>query len=569
MIRPSGQRHAGGSRGAGSGRRHPLIGRLTAVAVILVLVASIPACGGRGDDQPPARPEDRRGDGQRLLGEAVGAKLRLDGGPDFDKSLRLCREALDSHLGPTEKAFAEEFHTGILIERGTMVAVGVLGARQRDDEWQRMRGMAVRDLEEAVARDDRLGDIHLMLARLDSLPGGDRSRAAAAAKRALELADGNVALARDAHLVAAELEADSEVREGHYDAAVELLPFDVEARRARGLYLMTAGEDEAACVDLRVAMGGRPRDPVILEAMGVACGRRGLWEEACGWFSEAVEMGPTSVGLLLRRAEARGHRGDAAGALADIGLAASLAPESANVRLARAKLLRSQGKLADALADVNAALQTERTMPEAIEMKGRIAADRGDYVEAIWAFRNLVATRPDDPELISELARLYLAGRKPREAAKRFSRALVIDPDCPAALAGRGEALAAVGDHVAARDDLERASTLRPDDPAALAALAWLLATSPEDAVRDGQRALDLASRACDSAAADDVRCRRALAAAHAEVGQYARAEEIVRGLLTAGRGIPVAAPPLELDLARYRSRQPYRERLQTPEADD
>ncbi len=542
--------------------------RLTAVALVLATVAATLAYGG-GKVRPPVQPEDRRGDGQRLLGEAVGAKLRLDGGPDFDESLRLCREAIHSGLGPNEKAFAEEFYTGILIERGTILAAGVLGARQRDDEWQRMRGMAVRDLEEVVARDGGLGEVHIVLARLESLPGGDRSRAAAAANRALELADGNAVLARDAHLVAAELEADSEIRQGHYDAAVELLPFDVEARRARGLYLVTAGEEEAACADLRVAITGRPRDPVIFEAMGVACGRSGRWEEACGWFSEAVEMVPHSVGLLLRRAEARGHRGDAAGALADIGLAASLAPESANVRLARAGLLRSQGKLAAALADVDAALETSGNMPEAIEIKGRIAADRGDYAEAIWAFRNLVAARPDDPELISELAGMFLAARKPREAARRFSRALAIDPDCRAALAGRGQALVAVGEHSAARSDLERASTLRADDPATLAALAWLLATSPDDAVRDGRRAVDLATRACDSTAAADVRCRRALAAAYAEAGEHARAARVILDLLATGPAAAGDAPILEADLARYRSRQPCRERLQMPEADD
>ena len=547
------------------GRWSLLVGRLTAVSMILAVVVASPASDG-GD----ARPSGDQGDGRRLLGEAIVTKLRLDAATDFDESMRLCREAIESGLSPAEKAFAEEFYTGILIERGTMIAAGVLGAGQRDDEWRRMRGMAVRDLDEAIARDDSLGEVHLMLAKLESLPDGDRSRAVAAGNRALELAAGNTALARDAHLVVADLVADSEAQRLHYNAAVELVPFDVEARRARGLYLVTVGEDEAACVDLRVAIAGRPLDPLMHEAMGVVCGRRGRWEDACGSFTSALELvSNKSVGLLLLRAEARSHRGDATGALADIGLAATLAPENSKVRLARADLSRSQGRLDEALADVNAVLEMERTMPQAIELKGRIAVDRGDYAEAIWAFRNLVAAQPDDPKLISELAGLYLAARKPREAARRFSRALAIDPDCLAALAGRGQALVAIGEHAAARGDLERASTLRADDPATLAALAWLLATSPDDAVRDGRQAVDLATRACGLTAPADVRFRRALAAAYAEAGEHARAERVIRDLLAAGPAIAGDAASLEADLARYRSRQPCRERLQMPEADD
>jgi hypothetical protein len=46
--------------------------------------------------------------------------------------------------------------------------------------------------------------------------------------------------------------------------------------------------------------------------------------------------------------------------------------------------------------------------------------------------------------------------------------------------------------------DLYTAIQLGPDDESGYRALAWLLATCPDKKVRQGRRAIDLATRACD-----------------------------------------------------------------------
>ena len=56
---------------------------------------------------------------------------------------------------------------------------------QRPD-WPRMRSFAMRDLNELVKRDPKLGIAHLMIARLQALPGGNPDEATKSANKALK-----------------------------------------------------------------------------------------------------------------------------------------------------------------------------------------------------------------------------------------------------------------------------------------------------------------------------------------------------------------------------------------------
>jgi len=72
--------------------------------------------------------------------------------------------------------------------------------------------------------------------------------------------------------------------------------------------------------------------------------------------------------------------------------------------------------------------------------------------------------------------------------------------------------------------DLGRVLELEPDHIGANADLAWVLSTAPIAELRDGRRAIDLARKALAAAGDRDPRCLEILAAAHAEVGDFATA---------------------------------------------
>jgi tetratricopeptide (TPR) repeat protein len=199
--------------------------------------------------------------------------------------------------------------------------------------------------------------------------------------------------------------------------------------------------------------------------------------------------------------------------------------------------------------------------PAALELRGLIAADKQDYAAAIRDFRRLVAQRQDDVVLIGQLATLYLMAKQPRQAIKRFSRALEIDENNFPCRRGRSDAEISIGDHAAALGDLEKALALEPEDPGVLNNLAWLLATSPDDAIRDGKRAIELATKACEVTEWKQPHIISTLAAGYAEAGDFETARKYSRQAVEGEEKTAEVKQQLEGELASYQAGKPWRER--------
>ena len=88
-------------------------------------------------------------------------------------------------------------------------------------------------------------------------------------------------------------------------------------------------------------------------------------------------------------------------------------------------------------------------------------------------------------------------------------------------LRGRGDALLSMGRRGEAIADFEKAAAQQPKDKDVLNNLAWLLATAPEDKLRDGKRAVTLATQACELTDYKEDYILSTLAAAYAETGDF------------------------------------------------
>jgi len=107
-----------------------------------------------------------------------------------------------------------------------------------------------------------------------------------------------------------------------------------------------------------------------------------------------------------------------------------------------------------------------------------------------------------------------------------------------------------------------QALRLQPEMVPAMNNLAWILATDPDDKLRNGARAIQLAERACELTGHQQAFLLGTLAAAYAEAGRFAEATNSAQTAaniaIAAGQREIAATNEKLLDL--YRAGKPYHE---------
>lgn len=262
--------------------------------------------------------------------------------------------------------------------------------------------------------------------------------------------------------------------------------------------------------------------------------------------------------LLVLAGEARGVRGTLPhwrDSLAHFRYLAATAPDVAVIRNKLGTLLAGQGKDAEAVGEFRAALALDPDYAFAHYNLGLVLRDHGALGEAI-AHLALAADRlPDHADVIADLARaLRLAGR-PAEAEAQYRRALAVAPDDAGARLGLAEVLLGRrGGGAEAAGLLRGLVAALPDEPGPAAMMAWLLATSPDPAVRAPGEALALARRAVELTGSRDADALDALAAAEAANGRFAEAAATARRALALAEAIGASgrAQAIRLRLAGY-----------------
>ncbi len=259
-----------------------------------------------------------------------------------------------------------------------------------------------------------------------------------------------------------------------------------------------------------------------------------------------------SVRALCAGSKARTH---AAGVLATCWIAAL-------VPLTRAQLetWRSTTALMEhAIAVTDRNFVAHLNLASAYERERRLT-------DAVTHYKEAVRIRPGKGISHYQLARLLQDLRRNEEAVEQFQLAVdaeraerVPGPVLPVAYAGLGVAQSLLGRDAEAIPNLRAAwrtiERENPDRASAGQALAWLLATTADDALRNGAEAREVAGECL--AMQPGPALLEVMAAAHAELGEWERAiafERQALGVLPEG-----ARGPARERLALYERHQPYR----------
>ena len=513
-------------------------------------------------------------EGQDDLDQAYDKKLAAKNLDDLAQIIELCEGALKKGLDPPNTKSANSLMTGVLMERASILTRAIV--TQEIKNWPQIRSSALADLEKAVKIDPTLGTAQLMIARLQSLPGGDHAAAIKAAEAAFDLSKDNVEQKVAALVLRGDLTDDPAKKLDLFSQALKIAPRNEEALRQRGLFYFESGKFEEAAADLDAAAKADPENPEILELRALALLKLKRNDEAIQAFSDLIKLIPDSPLAYYQRANAYAQDKKWQEALDDIEQALKKDTNkliTVKVLWLRARVHQLSGDPKAARTDLDEALKQRPDAVEAMELRGAISVDEKDYAQAIEDFEGLRKIAPKNPDLLTQLGLLYEANKQPRKAIERYTDALAVVPEQFLALRGRADAYLNVGKHAEAAADYDAAVKLKGDDSNMLNNFAWVLATSPDDNVRNGKRALELGKEAAKLTEYKKPHILSTLAACYAESGDFDKAHEWSQKAVEMGQEDPDldadTKAQLKKELASYEEKKPWRERQIMEENED
>jgi tetratricopeptide (TPR) repeat protein len=223
--------------------------------------------------------------------------------------------------------------------------------------------------------------------------------------------------------------------------------------------------------------------------------------------------------------------------------------------------LYTRGRVTEAIAHYEAALRLLPTYAYAHSNLGRALAEQGRFTEAAEHFVAVLREAPGDVMTRNNLGNVLAMAGRHEEAIEQFRQILKQNPNHAAAHSNWALSAEALDQPAVAIAHYRQALALAPNLHAALNNLAWLLATLPDDSLRNGAEALQLAERACRATDCTQPVPLFTLAAASAETGRFDAAIALATQALTAARAAnhQPAIQRAEEMLAAFRSGRPFR----------
>jgi tetratricopeptide (TPR) repeat protein len=560
--------------------------------------------------------------GQDDLDKATDAKLSARTLNDLDEVIRLLESAQKKGLSDANKDFARGLLISSLVQRATTRAELLLRAGSTDGRLKDFRNTTLDDLERVVLLDPKQTQALLLIAQLQRMPDGNEKRSDEALDQAIKTGDDpdikakallfRATVVKDPDKKIADLDEAVKLSPGNADIvrirgllkaeagkleeaipdinkAIELEPKNTSNFQYKSLILSQLKKYDEALAALEQARKIDPKSTVTFLEKARIYALQSNAQAALKELEEARKLDPTNVSAILLHAtivddpdkkeadldeaarvspksmlvwrtrglyHAEQKKYDAA--IADFDKAIQLDPKDVSLHAAKAAVHVEMKKFDEALTDLEKAAAIEPDSEALMRLRAEVLSDAEKYDDALAMLEKLREKDPKDRTLDLQVALIYNNQHKNDKAKQIYDSILEKDPDLWQALRGRGDVLLNTGKHAEAVADYDKALKLHPEDSGIENNLAWVLATSPDEKVRDGKRALALATHACEATQYKTAYILSTLAAAYAESGDMATALKWSTKALELCEGEQKES--LAKELETYKAGKPFRE---------
>ena len=551
-----------------------------------VLFSAMPALAQESATEPATQNDliPKSFDGEEDFEEASRLRLKVDSLDTLKELIGLAESAIKKGLDAADMEAAKKLVASSYIQK-TELMIGMLNGSQQLSRAriEKLLKEFVTDLEQAIEYDPKLVDAYLIKTELHARRT-EKDLAFETANSGVE------ALLPDAKqsdpeskeklsrliMMRAGLRTDPAEQLDDLKLSIQTNPSNVASITLYRANAMQQSKSAEAIEFLKSMVEQHPENELL------ACSTAELMAitpesipDAIKLLTDKLSAMPNSVEMLKSRAKIYSVNKEADLAKADMDKVVELASADIEGLLLRAQVLLDDDKLDEARKDVDAAYDLDNNRVGTILLRAAIASAQKRYGDAISDYQLILKSTPKgqekNPRLLMQLALLYSQDNRPTQAIKIFDQVIKTNQDYWEAYRLRGDTRLGLGDHENAIKDFESALELAPeaeeDRSGILNNLSWVLSTTPNDALRDGKRALEYAIEACKLTDYKAPHILSTLAAAHAEVGEFDQAVEwSQKGVELARETNAAQLEQLENELKSYQEKKPWREKTETKE---
>ena len=539
---------------AGTTNQPPLIGRLADDQPI--------------EDEEPEKSSENDNAGLESLNHAIEIKMSAETMRDLNSVIRLCEKAIEDGLSDENLDFCNQLLSATLIQRGVMIANLVLEIRPLPPNWKEYRNLAVTDFETAFKYIPEEPMNYLFIARLNLLPDGDRELAANYAKKAIEYCSGDDEIHAQALVVQADLAETPQEQIELLREANEVLPDSLPILIMLGGMLAADDQWDEALKILQQVLDLDPENAQALEFAAAIRVQQEEYDEALKIYDRLSELQPRSYIPQIQKAEVLQELKKFDEAMTILDGLRNREPGNPLILLQRGKLFAEMKDYDAAMRDIDLTLRLSGDLPEleinAYATKITILCRQEKFAEALTGLQKLPPVKRNNLSYKLMTVQVYAMAKSNEAALKLLDEMLADQPEHKGLKRFRGDMLLGLGRHEEAIAVYKELLESGDEDDGVYNNLSWVLATSPDDSLRDGKLALEYALKSCELTHYKKPHILSTLASAYAELGDFDNAIKwIEQGIELAEKTGYDQKEHLDKELESYKEKKPWRERLE------
>jgi Flp pilus assembly protein TadD len=308
---------------------------------------------------------------------------------------------------------------------------------------------------------------------------------------------------------------------------VEKTPKNPRGHHNYAICLVDAGYLEEGLRQFAISIELAPSSPLFLGNYAVNLGKAQRYDEALKYLRTAINLEPTNYKHIYNLGIIHWQKGSPENAMACFNESIKVNPAVGAPYAAAASLMLGKKEITKAEKLIRKAILLEPAEPRFEHQLGVVLLSRGDVNQARHAFQTAIHLDGNSGNMNSESGWSFHESGMDQEAVTYLRQAL----------------------------------HLKPDHAKSAVRLAWILATSREDNLRNGKEAVDLARNLIASRPTPTPDLLDLLALALAEEGRFMEARAALEVALSGSRNRREAwVSNLEMHMSLFDQGLPYRE---------